>query len=100
MNSLLCFVYLFIVLIIYYVYHYYSLKISLSNSFNNKSLYYISKESFKFYDKMNKENWNEKSICLFLSFNYVSQGYISTVVNNYNIFWPSYIGKKVIVLDK
>lgn len=66
----------------------------------NNSLFYLSNHYFEYYDYKKNSQWNKISICLFISIHFATQGYISTVINNYDIFWPVNIGKKIILLDK
>lgn len=91
---------LFIFLCLYYKIH---VCINVNENINtNNSLYYISDKYFNIYDSNDNTSsqWNKISICLFTSIHHGSQGYIATVLNNYDLFWPKNIGKKVILLDK
>lgn len=96
-------VFFFIIILIIYLYNYKlykNLKILKSENGKNFSIYYISKKIYNDYNNENKSKWGKITVCLFVSIDYNSQGYISTVMNNYNNFWPNNIGKKIIVLDK
>lgn len=96
-------IHIHVILILLSIYLYCKIIISnyiINYSTKNTSLIYISSKYFDIYDKKYIKQWNKISICLFTSMHHASQGYISTVMNNYNMFWPSNIGKKVILLDK
>lgn len=66
----------------------------------NYSLYDISYYYFKLYETETKKEWENISVCLFLSAYNCTQGCILSVLSNYNLFWPSNIGKKILLLDK